>query len=147
VKPDVGQILSVSALQLLSQIAPLLPTGYSQGTASLLAVLAMMAAQEYERGAEIRVAENADIRALFAELAPMLSDATLKASLLSAAGNKDTTLTISALDTANYELRRLLIALQSHIEDRPEPEAREAERRIWNVLRASAERRLVRAPM
>ena len=145
-KPDAGQILNVSALQLLTQIAPLVPAGYPQGTASLLAVLLMMAAQEYERGAEIRAVENADMRALFAELAPMPSDATLKASLLSAVGN-DSPLTISALDTANYELRRLLIDLQSHVEDQSGLEAREAERRIWNVLRASAERRLVRPPM
>jgi len=147
VKPDAGQILSVSALQLLWQIAPLLPAGYPQGTASLLAVLLTMAAQEYERSAEIRAMENQEMRVLFAELAPGISDAALQSLLLSAAQTQDGSLTISALDAANYGLRRLLIGLQSHVEDQPGSQARETEHRIWVVLRAAAERRLLRAPM
>jgi len=145
-KPEADQLLNMSAMQLLTQILPQLPAGYAQGTASLLAVLSMMAAQEYERGAEIRASENGDMRALFRELAPMVDDVVLKQKLSDAGERKGASLAISALDAANYELRRLLIELQTNIENLAGPDAREAERRIWSVLKASAERRLVRLP-
>jgi hypothetical protein len=145
-KPEADQVLNTSAFQLLMHVAPLLPSGYPQGTASLIAMLSMMAAQEYERGADIRAAENSDMRRLFAELAPHVGESSLKARLLSAAETKDTSLAISALDAANYELRRLLIELQAHVEQQPHAEAREAERRIWAVLKAAADRRLVSLP-
>jgi len=146
-KPDAVQLLNVSALQLFSQIAPLLPQGYPQGTASLVAILLMIAARECERGAEIRATENAEMRALLAGLARFAPDSDLKAHLLFAAGESEPALTISALDAANHELRRLLIRLQSAVEDLPGADAREAERRIWKVLRASADRRLIPAPI
>lgn len=144
-KPEADQVLTTSAFQLLMNVAPLLPSGYPQGTASLIAMLSMMAAQEYERGAEIRAVENKDMRRLFGELEPSVADDALKARLLVAAETKDTSLAISALDAANYVLRRLLIELQAHMEQ--QPGARDAERRIWAVLKAAAERRLVRLPM
>jgi len=145
-RPEADQVLNMSAMQLLTQILPQLPAGYAQGTASLIAVLSMMVAQEYERGADIRAAENADMRALFVEIAHLISDATLNQKLKEAAETNDTSMAISSLDTANYELRRHLIELQMHLEGLLGAAAREAERRIWAVLKASAKRRLVRLP-
>lgn len=145
-KPEADRVLNNSALQLLTQILPLLPAGYAKGTTSLIAVLATMAAQEYERGAEIRANENEDMRALFRDFASLAGDPALQQALTRAAGTRDTSLAISALDVANCELRRLLIALQMHVEEMPGAAAREAERRIWAVLKASAERRLVHVP-
>jgi hypothetical protein len=146
-KPEVDQILGLSAGQLLAGIAPLLPAGYEQGTASLIAFMMMLSAQEYDRAADIRAAENTQLRALFGELAPPVADAQLKSALLEAAATKDVSLSVSALNIANCELRRLLIALQALVEQLPGAKARAAERRIWDVLRASAERRLVRLPV
>ena len=145
-KPEADQILNQSATQLLGMLAPLLPTGYPQGTASLLAFMMIMSAQEYERGAEIRVEENAAMRALFGELAPLIGDAGLRDRLISAAATNDASLKISALNSANYELRQLLIALQANVEGMPDATARDARQRIWQVLKASAQRRLVRLP-
>lgn len=146
-KPEVDQILGLSAGQLLAGIAPLLPAGYEQGTASLIAFMMMLSAQEYDRAADIRAAENAELRSLFGELAPLIADAQLKSALLEAAATKDVSLSVSALNAANHELRRLLIALQTQVEQMPGARARGAERRIWDVLRASAARRLVRLPV
>jgi hypothetical protein len=146
-KPEADQVLNTCAFQLLMNVAPLLPSGYPQGTASLIAMLSMMAAQEYERGADIRAAENNDMRRLFTDIAALVDDDSLKTRLRAAAETKDASLTISALDAANYELRRLLIAAHTHIEQRPGADARDAERRIWAVLKASADRRLVRVPV
>jgi hypothetical protein len=99
------------------------------------------AAQEYERGAEIRVAENADMRALFRDATPQIDDAELKAMLSKAAATEDRSLKISMLNAENTELRWVLIRLQAHAEDKG---LRDIERRIWDVLKASAERRLLR---
>ena len=41
-KPEVDQILSLSAGQLMGTLAPLLPTGYAQGSASLLGVMMLL---------------------------------------------------------------------------------------------------------
>jgi hypothetical protein len=146
-KPEVDQILGLSAGQLLAGIAPLLPAGYEQGTASLIAFMMMLSAQEYDRAADIRAVENTELRALFGELVPLIVDEHLKSELAQAAASNDASLNVSALNAANYALRRLLIALQTHVEQLPGAKARAAERRIWDVLRASAERRLVRLPV
>jgi len=145
-KPDVDQILGLSAGQLLATVAPLLPAGYAQGTTSIIAFMLMLSAQEYDRAAEIRATENAELRALFGELAQLVDDADLRSALSDAAITKDKSLNISALNASNESLRRLLITLQTQIEDMRGPEARQAERRIWEVLRAGAARRLLRLP-
>lgn len=145
-KPEVDQILGLSAGQLLGGIAPLLPTGYSQGAVSLVAFMMILSAQEYERAADIRVAENNDMRALFTSLAAQVDNAELKAKLETAAATMDSSLKISALDAANYELRRLLISLQIYVEAQPGEDARAAEKRIWQTLRALADRRALKLP-
>ncbi len=145
-KPEVDQILGLSAQQLMTQIVPLLPASYSQSSAALLGIMLGFCAQEFDRAADIRVAENRDMRAAFSELAPLVADAALKAKLTAAALSADPSLKISDLNATNYELRRLLIALQTHIEDVEGEAGRVAERRIWEVLRASAERRVLKMP-
>jgi len=140
-KPEVDQILGLSAGQLMGTIAPLLPTVYAQGSASLLGFMMMFAAQEYDRAADIRVAENADMRALFRKAAPVVSDDDLRIALSRAAETRDDSLKVSMLDAANAELRRVLIRLQIYAEDNA---ARDLERRIWELLKASADRRLLR---
>ncbi len=139
-KPDAQDILNKSADQLMGQLAPALNAQYSQGAAAVMALLLKFAGKEYERGADIRAAENADMRALFVELAPRVSDAALRKSLEDAAAARETSFAISALNVANHDLRRVLIAFQIWIEDNG---SREDQRRIWSVLKASADRRIV----
>lgn len=139
-KPDAEDILNKSADQLMGQLAPALNAQYSQGTAAVMAMLMKFAAKEYERGADIRAAENADMRALLVELAPLVGDAALRKCLEESAATRDTSLVISALNAANHDLRRVLIALQIWIEDNG---AREDRQRIWSMLKASADRRIV----
>ena len=142
--PEVDQILNLSAQQLMGTLAPLLPTGYAQGAAALTSFMLILSAEEYDRAAEIRFADNADMRALFEELAPRVGDAALRRKLETAAASRDVSLKISALDEANYELRRLLISLQIHVETLQD--SRDAEKRIWDVLKVSAERRVLKMP-
>ncbi|HTT99259.1 MAG TPA: hypothetical protein VMF58_14515 [Rhizomicrobium sp.] len=138
--PDAQDILNKSADQLMGQLAPALNAQYSQGTAAVMALLLKFAGKEYERGADIRAAENADLRALFAELTPRVGDAALRKRTEDAAATHDTSLAISALNAANHDLRRTLIALQIWIEENG---SREDQQRIWSALRASADRRIV----
>ena len=140
-KPDVDQILGISAGQLTGALAPLLPGTYEMGSASLLGIMMLLSAQEYDRAADIRVAENTDMRSLFRQCVSVIDDATLKSKLLHASQTRDNSLKISMLNSENVELRRVLIALQSHCEDKG---LRDIERLIWDVLKASAERRLLK---
>ena len=145
-KPEVDQILGLSAGQLMAGVLPLLPNAYSQGSTAVVSILMLLAAQEYERGAEIRAADNADMRAAFKALSPLVGDAALKAKLDAAAMSADSSLLISALDKCNAHLRGLLIALQARLETQDGDSARAGERRIWDILKASAARRFLKYP-
>ena len=139
-KPEASDILGKSADQLMGQLAPQLGASYAQGSAAIMALLMKFVAREYERGADIRAAENADMRALFAEIGPKISDKALRARIESASASCDDSLAIPILNAGNHELRRLLIALQAHIEGSG---ARDLEVRIWRVLKAMADRRVL----
>ena len=141
--PEVDQILGQTAGQLMMEVVPLLPASYAQSSAGLLAIILGFCAQEFDRAADIRAAENADIRKLFAELSPAIGDAGLKKDLESAGAGKDGSLKISDLNAANAELRRLLIVLQTHVEDHG---PKHACAKICKVLAAGAERRMLKLP-
>lgn len=138
-KPEASDILNVSAEQLMA-LTPSLPAAYQQGATAVHALLIRFCAREYERGADIRARDNDEMRALFAELAAQVADAALRAELAAAAATRDTSLTITALDASNAELRRLLIALHAHVEDAG---ARDAAKRVWQALKDMAARRAV----
>jgi len=122
-KPEASDILDISAGQLMGLI-PSLSASYQQSATAVHALLIKFAAREYERGAEIRAAENADIRTLLAELAP------------EATAPEDTSLAISALNAVNAELRRRLIALHAQADAA-------TNKRIWRLLKDMAARRAV----
>src|ERR1700679_4340073 len=116
-KPDVSDILNITAEQSMAAIVSAAAPHYVQGAVAVHGLLLRFAAREYERGADIRVRETADIRALFVELGGEARDGALKAQLAEAATSRDESLTISALDASNAELRKLLIALHVHVEE------------------------------
>ena len=102
--------------QLMGAIAPALAARLSaRPAASLTGLLLTFAAQEYERGADIRAKENADMRALFAELGPHVTRRRAARETRPRGDPQRRSLTISALDAANADLRGLLIALHVHI--------------------------------
>ena len=138
-KPEVGTILGLTAQKLATGIADE-GAPFAQGTVGLLASMLTLSAKEYERGADIRFIENREIRALFAELAPAVKDAALRKELQDAAVARDPSLRISDLNDGNYALRRLLTRLMIQAEEHG---ALDAQKRIWAVLKALAQRRLV----
>jgi hypothetical protein len=137
--PEVGTILALTMQRLTGGMAED-GAAFAQGQMGLIGMMLAFAAKEYDRGADIRFTENRELRSLFAEAAPQVSDAALRAELQAAAGGADASLRISALNENNYALRRLLTALQIHAEEHG---AQDIEQRIWAVLKAMAARRLV----
>jgi hypothetical protein len=140
-RPEVSPILGKLAANLLGEIAPRLPVDYLQKSTMLVSMLLMVAAEEWDRGAERRVQENQALRRLFGESAPRIDNRELRSRLEEAAGQRDESLSLSALDRTNDALRSLLIDLQAHVEERQVPEAGKIEAAIWGELRTSTERR------
>lgn len=140
-KPEIDQILNLSAMKIIGEFAPAMAAQYDQGMAQVVAGLMLMAAQEYDRAADIRVAENADMRALFGEMAPQVADAGLRGELEKAAATRDESFRVSTLNASNETLRRLLIGLHARMD-----ETGADTRRIWDVLKAMAARRTLVLP-
>jgi len=136
-RPDVNELLRTTGMQIPGMVAP---TAFGLGAAGLITGLLMISAGQYDRAAEIRVTDNNEMRALFAALAPGVRDAALRAELEAAAATRDASIRISALNVANAALRKVLIALQSHVEETGD---RAAQRQVWEVLKASADRRML----
>ncbi len=137
--PDVGTIIALSVQKIAGGVNEH-GAAFAQGTVGLLSTVLNMAAKEYERGADIRVAENNDLRALFGEIAGAVGDAGLQAKLAAAAASRDADLRISTLTENNYALRRLLTEAMIFAELH---RLSEAEKKIWAELKAAATRRLV----
>ena len=141
-KPSPDLVLNHAFAKIALEMGPALPAGYGQGSATTTGVLLLMVAQEFNRAADIRVKENAAMRALFAEVADNVGG-ELGQRLLAAAGTKDADVNVATLDRANAELKALLIALHGEAE---KTGAREIEARIVVFLRDAAAARQVFLP-
>jgi hypothetical protein len=130
--------------RLAGEIAPMLGNAFAQGQIGLIGFMLTLVANEYERGADLRANENREMRELFSDAARQVRNASLKSKLESAAKTSDASLRISALNQANWDLRKLLIELHAHIEAQQGAEARTLERKIWALLRHLADQRMVK---
>ena len=145
-KPEVDKILETTAMQMMTQIAPELPPGYTQNSTGLLTMLLTFCAHEYENGAETRAVENRELRNLLAELEASVEDVRLRVKLGAVMGERDASLKISDLNYSNAELKKLLIDVQTYLETRNDDRAKLARREIWAVMKASAKQRLLKLP-
>ena len=110
--PKVRDVLQGVAVALASPPSPDAGVAYTAGRMGMVGTLAMLAAGEADRAAADAMAENADMRALFAEAGAYDADGALAA----AARQTDADSHVPALDAANARLRRLLIALHERVE-------------------------------
>ncbi len=113
--PTVREVLQGCALAIATPPSADAGPAYAAGRFGMVAMMIGLAAQEAERCAAAAVAENADIRAVFAAAAAAY-DAALGGRLAAAAAETDTDLTVPALDAANARLRRLLTELHAKVE-------------------------------
>lgn len=110
--PNVRDVLQGVVVALASPPSPEVGVAYAASRMGMVSTLAMLAAAEADRAARDAIAENAEMRALFAEAGRYDDDGALAA----AAAETDTDLSVPALDAANARLRRLLIALHERVE-------------------------------
>jgi hypothetical protein len=130
VTPALPDLLAGQAVALMTPQPPEAGGDYLAGRVGLLAMLAGLAAQEAEHGLAARVWENGAIRALLAKSGAALS-------------KTDDDLAWSALDAANADLRRALIAAHEAAEARDD---RALQAEILELYRQmAAARRLVLA--
>ena len=141
-KPSPELILNQAFAKIAMEMGPALPPGYGQGSATTTAVLLLMVAQEFNRAAAIRKAENDAMRLLFRESAAK-AEGALGESLKAAGEGDDSDITVAALDKSNADLKTLLIELQTVAEDRNDTAL---EARIIRMMQAWAAARLVFLP-
>ena len=139
-KPDVDAILAQTVQSMLQDFAPRAGVPYLASQIGMSAFVMSMAAQDLDRAASRRVAENRAIRDLFRRANGLGLDAPLAARLAALAAGDDGDLRISALEAGNMALRAALIDLQAAVETRPGPAAALNDA-IWAELSASTERR------
>jgi hypothetical protein len=125
--PEIPGILTWAANRIATEVAPHLPIGYGQASTGTMGMMLMLAAQEYEKGADTRVWENRRMREILTkggvETAP-----------------DDGSLVMSALTAANNQLKIDLIRLHGAVEEGPAAD-KALEQEILAFLRESADRR------
>ncbi|HAJ48458.1 MAG TPA: hypothetical protein DCL54_17925 [Alphaproteobacteria bacterium] len=136
-KPDPALVLNQIGGRLLFEIGPALAPGYGQGSAGTMGVLLIMAAQECERAASLRVAENRALRAWLREAAEGFEAADLP----------EPSVDIQALDAEGARLKQALIQAQIRLEARlPDPAAQALLLRSYDLLAEASRRRRIHLP-
>jgi len=113
--PTVTDILRGCAIVLALPLPPEAGPEFTGSRIGMVSMLLALAAQETETAVAANIAENAAIRAVFAQASS--HDAALGGRLARAAQQTDTDFAASALDAVNADLRRLLIALHERVEE------------------------------
>lgn len=113
-RPEVTTSTGKSLMTLFMEVMPeLAENEYMAANVSMIALMSQFSAQEYERGADIRMAENKGVRALLREG----TEVTGKADYAAAADAAEpASLKISDLNAANEPAMRALIQLHEQAE-------------------------------
>ncbi|MDP1629956.1 MAG: hypothetical protein Q8L66_00875 [Caulobacter sp.] len=109
--PTVPELLLGNFLCLMDPPPPESSGDFLQSRIAVTGMIALLCAQEAERGIEARAWENTAIRALLTDAAP-----TYGAAFAEAATGEDRDLSLTAMDRANAALRRALIDLHIAVE-------------------------------
>ena len=146
-RPDLDVILQGSFLRMVMEVAPRLGPDYLSGSANTIGMMLLAGAVEYERGAEVRHAENETLRTLLRDGSARLPPGHVRARLESAAHDQAPSLRISDLNAVNARLRAALIELQSAVEAIDDAWARDFELDAWVALARAAEARRIELPV
>ena len=116
--------------------------GYQASSALAFGMALTILAEQLDGAVASLTQENTALRALFGMAAPRVEDARLAERLRVAAASDDDDLRVSALDSANDDLRALLIELHVCVEALGE-QGQDLDAAIWSELVRSTERRHV----
>ncbi|MDP2214203.1 hypothetical protein [Phenylobacterium sp.] len=139
--PAVSQVLADLAGRVARNAAPNIPAAERAGELGLSALLLGLAAEMWDGAAEILARENADLRALLGAGAKVWDEDSRRRWLQALAEGRDESLRLSALQSANGELKVALIALHAELERRDDPAAKALESEVWRALVAASDRR------
>ena len=142
-KPEVDLVLRSMMTKLLLEVAPAVGDAYVRSNVEAMVALLAAAAEEFDRAAEVRVAENRAMREILRAATEHVPDEGLRARLAAATEEREPSLRIGDLNASNDRLRALLIEVHALVEGRDEEWARRIDRAIWTELRASAHRRAI----
>lgn len=137
-------LLEGLAETLRDRIAPHIEDAFAKEAARMSQALILIAGRAGEDAAAIRVEENASMRAIFGEAAP-LAQGDLARRMGDAAASSDPGLRISELDTETARLRALLVELHVWLEQQDSPEARKLGQSIWQLMHNAEMARAPRA--
>lgn len=113
--PNVRDVLQGCVVALSRPVPQEAGPDYAASRVGIVSMLTMLAAEEADRCAGAAIRENADIRAVFADVAGGC-EAALASRLSAASREVDKDLGVPALDAANARLRGLLIELHEAAE-------------------------------
>lgn len=119
---------------LKEKISPLLSDDFAINDVRMASRLLAMTRLAREDEVALKVEEHELLRALFADAAGVVDDASLATRLRDVAGSPPPGLTISALDAETGRLRTLLVDLHAHVEEQADEAARRIDRDIWRLL-------------
>jgi hypothetical protein len=142
-KPEVDVVLRSMMTRLLLEVAPAVGDAYVRSNVEAMGALLAAAAEEFDRAAEVRVAENRSMREILRAATEHVPEGDLRSRLTVAAEEREASLRIGDLNAVNDRLRALLIELQTLVEGSDEEWAHRIDRAIWAELRASARRRAI----
>jgi len=142
--PNPILVLGDFAGRLAQVLAPDLKSAYLQGSAGLMYATMGMMVEEWDRSADRLAEENAAIRTLFDQAAP-LAPGGLSVRLDEMARARDGDLKVSTLQAANNTLRAALIELQAWAETQTGSAVAALNDGIWAELARSTERRRLSA--
>lgn len=143
--PTVPELLTGNLAAFSEPPPPESAGDFMAGRIGVVGLISLLAAQEAERGVQARVEENGAIRALFRRLAPDW-DGRMGGRLALLGSGSDPSLTLSALDQENAELRRELIDLHSLVDAENCPEADALRREIVQLYKTMADGRALHLP-
>ncbi len=136
-------VLESLAEALRDQVGPHVQVDFAGDVLRIAQLLIQISGRASDDAAALRVAENARIRALFAEAAQLDCEQDLARRIAAAAQSRDPGLKISELDAETGRLRRLLVELHAWLEEQEGAATRRLDQAIWRSLR---EAEMARAP-
>lgn len=140
-KPEPQKVLFAMA-GALGMLAPEVGTAFGQQTSGLSAALSMVLAQEWDRAASRLVEENVAVTGLLERARLVIRDEVLHARINEVVDRIPATdLRVSALQTENDDLRRLLADVHAEVDGSAGDEPELLNRLIWDELRESTRRR------
>ena len=146
-RPELPTIMNGLAATLREKVAPALEGDYAGGSVGMISIMIDMAAGSIDSAVDIRLREIASMRAIFAEAASHISDASLSSDLATAGtGQAPADYKISTLNEIHDDLSRLLIRLHTWLDEQTDETSGQMVQRILAYLLQSAAERMPAMP-